>query len=64
MTTVVFSTVIVWEALLSADEFVYDDPNKNTNEDQGKPGWWDTPFSGLYREATPERGAFCKLAVY
>jgi len=37
MTTVVFSTVIVWEALLSGDEFVYDDPNKNTHEDQGKP---------------------------
>ena len=23
-----------------------------------------TPFSGLCREAPPERGAFCKLAVY
>ena len=28
------------------------------------PGGGDTPYSGLYREAPPERGAFCKLAVY
>jgi len=28
------------------------------------PGGGSTPYSGLYGEAPPERGAFCKLAVY
>ena len=32
------------------------------------PGWrgggGSTPYSGLYGEALPERGAFFKLAVY
>jgi len=27
-------------------------------------GGGDTPYSGLYKEAPPERGAFFKLAVY
>ena len=27
-------------------------------------GGRDTPYSGLYREALPESGAFFKLAVY
>ena len=32
--------------------------------ERSAPGGGDTPYSGLYGEAPPERGAFFKLAVY